>query len=124
MIEIRKVENQDRAIDLCREAGIEWHPAYHVIATFEGHKAVHYAIFSYEKEQGRIEAIGGFGGDLALLDGLCRAILNIMDLNGVKEVYLPLKYKELGRHVGFQQKEDGFVLSLSGFFKCCGKKGE
>jgi hypothetical protein len=76
-------------------------------------------VFSYEKDIGNIQVISGFNGELSLLDGLCRAILNIMDINGVKYVYLPLKYKKIAELVGFKEEDSKYSLELEGFF-CCG----
>ena len=126
MIEIRKVQDEDMARAICAQGKLEWKPEYHVIATVEGKNVLISAVFTYENEVGEILVIDGFDGDLAMLDGLCRAILNIMDINGVKDVYLPLKYTDLARKIGFQANEDRFYLPLEGFFKCgcCGSRGD
>ena len=126
MIEIRRVEDPCLQERLCKEAGIELRPEYHIIATREGEKILLSAIFQYKDEAGAILSIEGPDNDIMLLDGLCRAILNIMDINGVKEVSLPLKYGLLARNIGFTKGETAFSLQLEGFFDqpCCGKKGE
>ena len=123
MIEIRKVNDKTIAKKVCEENNILYQEDFHVIATIEGENILQSAVFTYKKEQGTIHAISGFGGDILLLDGLCRAILNIMDINGVKEVYLPLKYDKLASYVGFSRENDQFHLKLEGFFDChCSKK--
>ena len=118
MIEIRKITDEDTAKRVCKEHHIEWDPAYHVIATMEQGKILHCAIFDYCGEEGKIHAISGFDDDISMLDGLCRAILNIMDINGVKYVYLSKKYDKIAQKVGFSTKNDAYYLSLDGFFKC------
>ncbi|MBQ7935878.1 MAG: hypothetical protein IJ333_05965 [Clostridia bacterium] len=118
MIEIKKVTDSTVAEKICKEHGIQLETNDFVIATVEKENVLHCAVFSYENDIGRIKAISGFGGDLNLLDGLCRAILNIMDINGVKEVYLPDKYSDLAKYVGFQEDANGYSLKLEGFFKC------
>ncbi len=123
MIEIKKVEDPALAKRICEENNIVYNPCYRIIATVEGETIHNSAVFSYENEEGTIHVIDGFGGDLDLLDGLCRAILNIMDINGVKEVYLPSKYEKLAKYVGFSQCEDRYKVQLEGFFCCsCSSK--
>ena len=128
MIEIKRVTDQNVIDSICTEYHIQKEPADHVIATLEGSKVLHCAVFSYENEVGKIKAISGFDDDLLLLDGLCRAILNIMDINGVKVVYLSEKFENLAKKVGFNKGDNSYVLELEGFFKCnCSahnKKGE
>lgn len=118
MIEIKKVTDSAVAQRICASNGIDWKPEYHVIATIEGEEVLQSAVFSYRDEIGEIHAIHGFDGDIDLLDGLCRAILNIMDINGVKYVYLSGKYEILARHVGFKLENDRYFLALEGFFQC------
>ena len=118
MIEIKKVTDPKLIERIVGEHGINLEPSDFVIATVEQKKILQCAVFSYENDEGKIKAISGFEGDLNLLDGLCRAILNIMDINGVKVVYLSKKHPELAKYVGFKVCEKGFVLDLEGFFKC------
>lgn len=118
MIEIKKVTDLDVARRICAENGVEWRDDYRVIATIERGEVLQCAVFSYENEHGEISVIEGFNGELALLDGLCRAILNIMDINGVKVVSLPGKYAKIAEYVGFKPQNDGYQLELEGFFKC------
>ena len=123
MIEIRKVEDPALAERVCLENNIPYSASYKVIATIEGDEILQSAVFSYDREEGAIHAISGFRGDMMLLDGLCRAILNIMDIKGVKEVSLPLKFDKLAKYVGFSKEEDCYRLSLEGFFTCsCSSK--
>ena len=126
MIEIKKVIDQTLARNICKDAGIEFDEAYRIIATIEQGNVLNSAIFQYEDEEGQILHISGFEGDILLLDGLCRAILNIMDIQGVKVVYLTEKYEKLAKYIGFKQDEGRFKLYLEGFFQCecCHKKGE
>ncbi len=119
MIEIKKITDKDVAQKICATHNIDWCPEYHVIATIEQGEILHCAVFEYHDENGEIHAISGFDGDLLMLDGLCRAILNIMDINGVKYVYLPSKYDKLANKIGFTMQNDRYHLSLEGFFKCC-----
>ncbi len=119
MIEIKQVTNQTIAKQICRENGAEWRPEYHVIATIDHENILQCAVFSYKGEVGEIHVISGFHGDIDLLDGLCRAILNIMDINGVKEVYLPVKYQKIAQKIGFDLKKNQYHLTLDGFFRCC-----
>ena len=118
MIEIKKVNDIELAKKICCENGVAWNPNYHVIATLEHENVLQCAVFAYEKDIGNIHVIGGFNGELSLLDGLCRAILNIMDINGVKYVYLPLKYKQIAELVGFKEENLQYSLELEGFFSC------
>ncbi len=118
MIEIKRVNNLNLAKKICAEHGVEWNPECHVIATLEGENTLNFAVFDYQNEQGNIFAIGGFNNELDLLDGLCRSILNIMDINGVKVVYLPLKYEKLAKHMGFSIENGRFQINLEGFFNC------
>lgn len=118
MIEIKKVTNIALAKRICKENKVIWRPEYHVIATLDNGTVLQCAVFSYEESRGEIHAIAGFEDDIHFLDGLCRAILNIMDINGVKEVYLPLKYQKLAQHVGFKPQDSDFYLKLEGFFQC------
>ena len=119
MIEIKKVTDPLVIEQICREQTIELEPIDHVIATIEKGEILQCAVFSYDNSEGNIKVISGFEGDLNLLDGLCRAILNIMDINGVKVVYLSGKYPKLAELIGFENGDQGFVLNLEGFFKCC-----
>ncbi len=119
MIEIRKITDLQTAKKVCLEQNIAWDPAYHVIATIEQENILHCAVFEYGDEIGKIHAISGFDGDILMLDGLCRAILNIMDINAVKHIYLPLKYDKLADKIGFALQNDCYYLNLNGFFKCC-----
>lgn len=124
MIEIKKVVDTKLAQKICLENGLKWAPEYHVIATLDRDEVLQCAVFSYKKETGEIHAISGFDNNIDLLDGLCRAILNIMDINGVKEVYLSTKYTEIAEHIGFELIENQYHLTLEGFFQCgCCKKG-
>lgn len=118
MVEIKKVTDPVLIQQIAEEHCIELEPADFVIATVEQGKILQCAVFSYENETGKIKVICGFEGDINLLDGLCRAILNIMDNNGVKVVYLSEKYPELAEFVGFSESKNGFELELEGFFKC------
>lgn len=118
MIEIRKITDKQTAQKICLEQNIAWNPAYHVIATMEQENILHCAVFEYSGENGEIHAISGFEGDVLMLDGLCRAILNIMDINGVKYIYLPPKYDKLAQKIGFKLQGDRYYLNLEGFFKC------
>ncbi len=126
MIEIRKINDEETARLICAQGQLEWKPEYHVIATIEGGNILISAVFSYKNDIGEIYSISGFDGDLAMLDGLCRAILNIMDINGVKDVYLPEKFAELAQKIGFKNDNGRYHLSLEGFFKCgcCGNGGD
>ncbi len=124
MIEIRTVAEPALAKRLCRENGVTWRPEYRVIAAWEGERALHCAVFSYHNDTGEIYAIAGFDGDLSLLDGLCRAILNIMDINGVKTAFLSDQYPEIARQVGFKKIDGRFQLSLENFFCCSCKERE
>lgn len=118
MIEIKKITEKSTAQKICLAQNIEWNPDFHVIATLEGENVLHCAVFNYNEEIGEIQAISGFDGDILMLDGLCRAILNIMDINGVKVVYLPSKYEDLAQKVGFSLENERYYLNLEGFFKC------
>lgn len=118
MIEIKKVTDTQLAQKICRDNGIEWKSHYHVIATVENENVLHCAVFCCDNEIGTILVIDGFNGELDLLDGLCRAILNIMDIKGVKEVYLPLKYQKIADLIGFELKNRQYFLHLEGFFSC------
>ncbi len=118
MIEIRKITDEQTAQKICSSQNIDWNPTYHVIATIEQEEILLCAVFEYHGENGEIHAISGFDGDISMLDGLCRAILNIMDINGVMYVYLPLKYDKLAKKIGFKVQNDHYHLVLDGFFKC------
>ncbi len=119
MIEIKKVTGPEIVNRIGKDYQIHIERNDHVIATIEQEEILHCAVFSYDNEIGKIKAISGFEGDLDLLDGLCRAILNIMDINGVKQVYLSNKYEKLANFVGFSLDENrNFVLQLEGFFQC------
>ncbi len=118
MIEIKKITDKDFAQKICIAHNIDWQPEFHVIATIEQGEVLHCAVFEYGGESGEIHAISGFDGDILMLDGLCRAILNIMDINGVKYVYLPPKYDKLAHKIGFTMQNGCYYLSLEGFFKC------
>ena len=118
MIEIRKITDEQTAQKICVAHNIDWNPANHVIATIEQGEILHFAVFEYNGEMGKIHAISGFDGDILMLDGLCRAILNIMDINGVKYVCLPLEYNELAEKIGFKNQNDCYYLVLDGFFNC------
>ena len=118
MIEIKKVIDLRLAQKICSDCGISWQEDQHVIATLDRDDVMNYAVFTYDGDVGAIRAIGGFENDIEMLDGLCRAILNIMDLNGVKYVYLSQKYDRLAKKVGFYEEDGQFVLQLEGFF-CC-----
>ena len=126
MVEIKKINNVAQAQKICEEFQIIWRSDYHVIATLDGDEILQCAVFSYKNDRGEIYVIAGFQEDIDFLDGLCRAILNIMDINGVKQVYLPAKYKKLAHHVGFERTDNEFTLRLENFFNCgcCPKKGE
>lgn len=125
MIEIKKVTDLNLAKQICADNEVEWKPEYHIIATIENGNVLHCAVFSYDKDIGQILVISGFDGDIYLLDGLCRAILNIMDINNVKDVYLPRKYEKIAQKIGFDTEENRYHLKLEGFFKCsCNKRGE
>lgn len=119
MIEIRKITDEQTAKKICSAQNIDWKPNYHVIATIEREEVLHCAVFEYQGKNGQIHAISGFDDDLAMLDGLCRAILNIMDINGVKYVYLPHNYEKLAVKIGFERQNGRYFLLLDGFFKCC-----
>lgn len=124
MIEIKKVVDTKLAQKICLENGLKWEADYHVIATLDRNEVLQCAVFSYENEIGKIHAISGFDNNIDLLDGLCRAILNIMDINGVKDVYLSNKYVEIAEHIGFKLIENQYHLALERFFQCgCCKKG-
>lgn len=118
LVEIKKITDKDVAQKICIAHNIDLKPEYYVIATIEGGEVLHCAVFEYSGKTGKIHAISGFEGDVLMLDGLCRAILNIMDINGVKDIYLPLKYARLAQKVGFKAQNDCFYLRLDGFFKC------
>ena len=123
MVEIKKVTDRRLAQRICSDCGITWQEDRHVIATLDRDDVLNYAVFTYDGEIGTIYAIGGFENEISMLDGLCRAILNIMDLNGVKYAYLPLKYDELAKKVGFSNENEQYVLQLEGFFCCkCNNK--
>jgi len=123
MIEIKKITDLELAQKLCVDNGMTWAENYKVIATMDGENPLNMAIFSYDGEEGTIYKIAGFEDDIMMLDGLCRAILNIMDINHVKHVYLSSEYDKLAKYVGFQESDGSFVLSLEGFFQCkCSKK--
>ncbi len=126
MIEIKKVTDPELARNICKDAGIEFNETYRIIATIEHGNVLNSAVFQYENEEGQILHISGFDGDILLLDGLCRAILNIMDIQGVKVVCLSKKYEKLAKYVGFKLTDGQFKLLLEGFFQCgcCSKKGE
>ena len=120
MIEIKKVTDPNVVDRISAENQITINAEDYVIATVENGNILQCAVFSYTNEEGKIKVISGFDGDMDLLDGLCRAILNIMDINGVKQVYLSKKYSELAKYVGFSKAENqDFILQLEGFFKCC-----
>ncbi len=125
MIEIKKVTDPAIAEKICEEAHITPNEKYHIIATVEQGNIVNSAVFQYDHDEGRILHISGFNGDILMLDGLCRAILNMMDIQGVKVVYLSSKYEKLAKYVGFHRNQDQFELQLEGFFQCgcCRKKG-
>ena len=118
MIEIKKINDEKIAQKICEEQGLSWNPNNHVIATLSGEKWLNSAVFSYSGEEGIIHSIQGFDGDLAMLDGLCRAILNIMDINSVKCVYFTSENEELAKKVGFSEKNGQYYIELEGFFGC------
>ena len=118
MIEIKKVSDIALAKKICEDNQVIWRPEYHVIATLDGETVLQCAVFSYCDSRGEIHAITCFEDDINFLDGLCRAILNIMDINGVKDVYLPLKYQKLAQYVGFKAQDSSYHLNLEGFFQC------
>ena len=124
MVEITVVKERNIAENICLEAGIPWADDLRIIATTEGESVINSAVFKYDGEEGEILHINGFNGDILFLDGLCRAILNIMDLNGVKYVYLPLRFRDIAKYIGFKEENGQYVLKLEGFFQCgcCHKK--
>ena len=122
MIEIKKVEDIDLAKKICIENDIDWSDDNHIIATVDNQTVLHCAVFGYENE---IDSIDCFDGYILMLDGMCRAILNIMDIHGVREVYMSNKYRRIAEYVGFKTMENGeFYLELTGFFKCGCCKGQ
>ncbi len=124
MIAIKKVEDLKQRNIIAETFSIELQAEDKLIATFDGDEILQCAVFCYENECGKIRLLEGFDGNLDYLDGLCRSILNIMDINGVKEIYLPLKYEKIAKKIGFSLKNDAFFLNLEGFFSCgcgCGK---
>jgi hypothetical protein len=118
MIEIKRVNDIDLAKKICLNHKVEWNDCLSVIATLEGGKALNSAVFSYDGETGKIYAVDGFEGDFSMLDGLCRAILNIMDINGVKYVYFTKECEDLAQNYSVEKENGEYKLSLSGFFKC------
>lgn len=125
MIAIQSVTDKDKILEICENCGVEWHSALRVIATVENNVVLQHAIFEFDGEQGSIHSIGGFEEDLGMLDGLCRAILNIMEIHGVKQCYLSKKYRKLALAVGFKEENESFTVDLTTFFRCCcHKKGE
>lgn len=119
MIEIKKINEQEIIKRICDRYSLEWKKEYHVIATIENGEVLHCAVFEYQNGVGFIHAIAGFDDDIEMLDGLCRAILNIMDINGVELVKMPLKYQKLAEKIGFSIEDDAYSIKLDGFFKCC-----
>lgn len=124
MIEIRQVRDPFLAKKICEDNGLKYQNDYHVIATIDNEKTVNHAVYSYAKGEGAILSISGFNDEIDLLEGLCRAVLNIMDLNGVINVFLPDKYRNLAEKIGFSSCENGYSLDLDGFFcsRCCCEK--
>ena len=120
MIEIKKVTDAFVEERIASRYGVIKKENEHLIAAIDREEVLCYALFSYTGEQGRILSIGGFDGDLSLQDGLCRAIMNIMDIKGVKEVYLSSGMGRLANMIGFKPEDGGFKLNLDGFF-CCKK---
>ena len=118
MIEIKKINDDRIAKMVCEEQGLAWSHDIHVIATMNGEKWLNSAVFSYSGEEGKIQSISGFDGDLDMLDGLCRAILNIMDINNVKHVYFTRNNAKLAQKIGFSMKNGQYYLELEGFFRC------
>ena len=121
MIQILSVKDEQRRSVMCKKAGIDDHNDLHIIAIHNSDGIIcQGAIFKYREEIGEILWLD-MGDDIDLSDGLARAVLNIMDIRGVKTVTLPFGYDALAKKLRFKMTGDHFEVSLEGYF-CCGCK--
>ena len=119
MIQVLSVTDENKKIELCAAAGISYSDSLHIIASFDdGGKMGCGAIFRYDGQTGEILWMDDAEKDKELLIGLGKAVLNIMDLRGVKHVLMPLKLESIAVPLRFERKQDRFVLDLEGYFTC------
>ena len=118
MIQILTVKNPFDRAKICKKAGITDKPENKVIAIHNDDGVISEgAIFRYENEFGEILWLD-MGNDIELADGLARAVLNIMEIRGVKIVTLPLSYEFLAKKLRFHLVDDHFEVNLDGYFYC------
>ena len=119
MIQILSVKDENKKKELCAEAGISYSDALHIIASFDDDGKVGCsAIFRYDGQSGEILWISDAESDKELLIGLGKAVLNILDLRGVKHVQMPLALESIAIPLRFERGQEHFSLDLEGYFAC------
>ena len=118
MIAILSVKDPDKKQEICRKAGVPYHEDLHVIASFEDGKMMYGAVFEICREEGTIHWIDASGDDFSVSEGLGKAVLNIMDLRGVKKAFMPLSMEKLAAPLRFSKKEGRYEVEITGYFSC------
>ena len=118
MVQILAVRDLNQRLKVLCKAGLEDSADLHVIAVHNTEGVMNEgAVFRYSGEIGEILWLD-MGEDMDLAEGLAKAILNIMEIRGVKIVTLPLTYVKLAQKLRFTRQNNCFEVSLEGYF-CC-----
>ncbi len=118
MIEIKKVDSIERLNFLKEKSNIK---EKYVLAfeAIDKNESLGYCIYKQNYDNiGRILAL--CLEDKALTDtlgyGICKAVLNSMDLDGIKKVYWEENNQELCKRLLFKKENEKYLLNLEGYF--------
>lgn len=118
MIEIKKVDSIERLNFLKEKSNINEKYVLAFEAT-DKNESLGYCIYKQSFDNtGRILKL--YLEDKALTDtigyGICKAVLNSMDLDGIKKVFWEENNPELCKKLLFKKENEKLILNLEGYF--------
>ena len=120
MLEIRESKDKTRAQEFVKEQGSDYNLSDDIVMVCaDADEILGVSALSLRESKVYLDLLLTIEtmGDLAFKAGLARAIMNLADLRGIKEIYGSCpELSELYEMLRFKKEEGEYRLSLDGYF--------
>ena len=122
MLEIKPIENKQEQEEICRQCGLPYRPELFAYKAYDNNKllaAAHFDIIGGEAVIYGMRQIIGSQDDYEAMFILGRAVLNFLDLCGVKTAIFDIanEYdKKMAKLIGFKECGEKMKILLTGLF--------
>lgn len=126
MLIIKPIQTKREQEDICAGCGVQYNPDALAYAAREDDALLGVSQFRILGKYAEVYDLHNAEGvdDLEALIIMGRAVLNFVDLCGVKEAYINTTNRSLHKTLGFREREGRWHLSLEGYFNSPCKGGE